>query len=138
LLNAHFLAPLEPALRAESYLANPSQTKEPSAVLRPLGGSPDSFVEVACLLLEANLDKEAATWIDEALRHVDLPMLRYLLAYAHVRGSRMEAQAGEQVALAVRQGKKPPYPWRPLELSALRLLVERFPDDAVLKSYLPV
>ncbi len=132
ILNAHFLAPLEPALRAESYLASPSQVKEKSAVLNPLEDTPESFVEVAALLLEAGLLEESAKWIDEALRHADLPMLHYLLAYAYLKGSRMDVQAAEQVQAAVAPEPQPPYPWREMEVEALALLAERFPADGSL------
>lgn len=136
LLNAHFLAPLEPALRAESYLSSPSHAKEKSAVLSPLEDTPEVFIEVASLLIEADLLEEAAKWIDEALRHVDLPMLRYLLAYAFLRGSRMDVQAAEQVQLAVRPDPSPPYPYREVELAALRSLAERFPADGSIRRLL--
>lgn len=132
ILNAHFLAPLEPALRAESYLASPSQVKEKSAVLNPLEDNPESFVDVAALLLEAGLLEQSAQWIDEALRHADLPMLRYLLAYAYLKGSRMDVQAGEQVQAAVSPEPQPPYPWREIEVEALAVLAERFPADGSL------
>jgi tetratricopeptide (TPR) repeat protein len=136
LLNAHFLAPLEPALRAESYLSSPSQSKEKAAVLTPLAEIPEAFVEVACLLLEANLLEEAAKWLDEAIRHEDLPMLRYLLAYAYLKGSRMDVQAAEQVQMAVRPEATPPYPWRTIEIRALNELAQRFPADSSLKRFI--
>lgn len=128
LLNAHYLAPLEPALRAEGYLSSPSHAKEPSAVLRPLEETPDAFVEIACLLLEANLPDEATKWMDEALRHADLPMLRYLQAYAYLEGSRMSVEAADQVAMARRKPMTPPYPWRAIERRAMAALTERFPE----------
>lgn len=136
LLNAHFLAPLEPALRAESYLVNPSQTKESSPILKPLMGTPEAFIEVACLLLEANLLEETAKWLDEALRHVDFPMLRYLLAFAYLSGSRMEVEAADQVAIASKKPVAPPYPYRALEGRALEALSKRFPGDASIRTYL--
>lgn len=135
LLNAHFLAPLEPALRAESYLGSPSQTKEPSAVLRPLDETPAVYVEVAAMLLEAGLYTETSKWIDEALRHNDLPMLRYLLAYAYLSASRMEVEAAEQIAAAGQRPAAPPYAYRPIEIEALSALRERFPDNQVLGQY---
>ncbi|MBC8066174.1 MAG: DUF5107 domain-containing protein [Chlorobia bacterium] len=138
LLNAHFLAPLEPALRAESYLASPSQAREKSAVLNPLEEAPETFIEIACLLIEANLLEEASKWIDESIRHLDMPMLRYLLAYAYLMGSRMEVQAAEQVQLAVRQQAEPPYPWRPVEIQALEHLAKRFPADGSLARMLAI
>lgn len=136
LLNAHFLAPLEPGLRAESYLAAPSQVKDKSPLLNAFEETPEAFVEVACLLLEAELWEESAKWLDEALRHADLAMLRYLLAYAYLQGSRMEVQAAEQLQVASRLDFAPPFPWRPIEKRALETLASRFPDDPKLKSML--
>ncbi len=134
LLNAHYLAPLEPALRAESFLSQPmAMTKDPSPLLRPLEDTPESFVEVAALLVEMGLFDQANRWIDEALRHTDLAILRYLQAYCYLTASRMEAEAAEQLVAAARQPVGPPFPWRRVEVVALRALVERFPADARLK-----
>lgn len=135
LLNAHYLAPLEPALRAESFLANPTQSKEKVAVLNPLEETPDAFIDVACHLLEMGLNEEASKWLDESLRHVDLPMLRYLLAYAYLRASRMDVEAGELISAAGRLGFRPPYPWRPTEWTAIEALIARFPNDPTLPEY---
>jgi hypothetical protein len=131
LLNAHYLAPLEPALRAESFLAQPqSQGSEPNPIVGPLGDDPDALLEVACLLLECGLHQEASRWIDEALRHRETPMLRYLMAWSYLQASRMEAEAAEQVRRAAGETVEPPYPWRWMEARAIRDLAERFPDEA--------
>ncbi len=136
ILNAHFLAPLEPSLRAESYLASPSRVQEKSPILNPLEEIPESFVEVACLLLEAGLFEETATWIDESLRHHPLPMLHYLLAYGYLATGQMEFQAAEQMQSAVSPDPQPPYPWRKIERQVLATLAERFPADGSLKRML--
>lgn len=130
LLNAHFLAPLEPALRAEAFLRQPlAMVKEPSPLLEALNENPEEFVEVACLLIEHGRLDQAHRWLDEALRHRDLAMLRLLTAYCLLMGTQMVADAAEHVRAAGRI-PGPPYPWRPVELNALRVLQERFPDDA--------
>jgi hypothetical protein len=135
LLNAHYLAPLEPAVRAESFLAQPqAMEKEPSPLLKPLDDFPEAFVEIAALLIEAGLFEQASRWIDEALRHVDLPMLRYLLAYIHLKASGLLMEAAEQVSAAARQPLGPPYPWRGVEIEAIRTLRDRFPEDSRLDS----
>lgn len=130
LLNAHYLAPLEPALRAESFLAQPAtMEKEPTALLRTLAEYPETFIEVAALLVEAELYEQASRWIDEALRHIDLAMLRYLLAFAHIKATSMEFEAQDHLTAAAKAPVGPPYPWRKIEIEALRKLRERFPDD---------
>ncbi|RYG25148.1 DUF5107 domain-containing protein [bacterium] len=136
LLNAHYLAPLEPALRAEAFLTqSQNQGREPNPLVAPLAGKPEALIEVAALLLEIGVRAEASRWIDEAVRHRDLPMLRYLAAWSLLQGSRMEAEAAVQVAAAARLPFEPPYPWREIERTALRDLRERFPNDERLRQY---
>ncbi|MFI5384547.1 MAG: hypothetical protein ACHQ50_00335 [Fimbriimonadales bacterium] len=130
LLNAHYLAPLEPALRAESFLSQPGTLeREPGVLLKPMAEFPEHFIEVAALLAEAGLFEQASRWIDECLRHVDLPMLRYLLAYAYLSATGLDLEAAEQVAAAAKQPIGPPYPWRRVEIAALEVLSKRFPQD---------
>ena len=139
ILNAHYLAPLEPALRAEGFL-NQSQTqgRQPNPILKPLNESPEQFVDVACHLLEWRLYKDAARFIDEALRHMDLPMLRYLYAHALRENSKMEVEAAAHVQQGSAKPLGPPFPWRQIELDALRRLAMKFKDDARLKQYLEI
>jgi len=138
-LNAHYLAPLEPALRAESYLAQPiSLDPEPNRLLAPLEENPEEFIEVACLLIEAGMHDQASRWLDEAIRHRDLPMLRYLMAYCLVVKTRLNAEASEQVRVAGKTPLVPPFPFRDLERTAILTLSETFPSDqrlAVLAGY---
>lgn len=135
-LNAHFLAPLEPALRAEAFLSLPhAMGREPNALVAPLAERPEALIEVACLLLEIGVTFEASRWIDEALRHRDLAMLRYLNAWSLLSRTRMEAEAAVQVAAAGRLPFEPPYPWREVERRALGELRERFPQDGRLREY---
>lgn len=134
LLNAHYLAPLEPALRAESFLAQPVvEGREPSPLLRSL--THEDFVEVACLLLDRGLREDGVRWLDEALRHVDSPMLRYLLAHAYLSSGKMAVEAAAMVAQASSRPIQPPYPWRGFERRALAELVAAFPADSRLVEY---
>lgn len=131
LLNAHYLAPLEPALRAESFLSQTEpQGKEPNPILRPLEEAPEQFVDVACHLLDMGLFAEATRWIDEALRHHDLSMLHYLQAYALLEKTRMSVEASEHVRAAAASPLRPPFPWRAVERKALEVVVAAFPQDA--------
>lgn len=130
LLNAHYLAPLEPLLRAESFLAMPqTHGKEPSAVVKPLAADPAALIEIACALLDLRLFDEATRWIDEALRHGENQMLLYLQAWAFLVGSKMDVEAAELVHRASKMEIKSPYLWRPIEVRALTELSHRFPAD---------
>lgn len=136
LLNAHFLSPLEPALRAEAFLSQ-AQThgKDSNPLVAVIEENPENFIEVACLLIELGLFAEATRWIDESLRHKDLAMLRYLQAHLYLTGSRMEVEAGEQVSLGHR-AQVPPYPFRRVEIDALESLMARFRQDQKLDDLL--
>jgi len=134
--NAHYLAPLEPVLRAEGFLAQSmAMSAEANPLLKPLEEIPENFVEVACTLIECGFNADASRWIDEAIRHVDLPMLRYLHAYCFLTGTRLVAEVSEQVSAAARLPFGPPYPWRLVERKALKALHERFPSNDRLREY---
>jgi len=130
LLNAHFLAPLEPALRGEGFLAmDQTMGKESSPLLERLAADPDALHEAVHLLVEAGLFAEAARLVDEALRHGPQPLLRYLIAWCLLQGTRMDVEAAEHVRAAAESALQPPYPWRRLECVAVVDLASRFPDD---------
>jgi hypothetical protein len=136
LLNAHYLAPLEPALRAESFLGRRvSMEKDPDPLLKSFDEYPETFVEVATLLLDAGLYEQASRWIDESLRHVDLAMLRYLLAFAHLKATHLAVDASEHIIAAGKLPFGPPYPWRPIEIEAMVVLSDHFPQDSRLQEY---
>ncbi len=134
LLNAHYLAPLEPLLRAESFFSQPASS-EKSSLVEPLAEAPDELIEVACRLLDLNRMDLATRWLDEAVRHVDLPMLRYLLAWTFLSGGTMLAEAADELAKAARLPLEAA-PWREIEVMALRELAARFPADAALAAAL--
>ena len=133
LLNAHFLAPLEPVLRAEQFLNLSSEmSKEPHPLVNSLAERPEELIEVACLLIEVGYLNQANRWIDEALRHRSLAMLHYLQAYLLLVGTRMEAEAARHVSLAAGFLGEPPFPYRSIEWTALEQLKQRFPADKAL------
>lgn len=135
LLNAHFLAPLEPMLRAEAFLSQPlAGERDPNPLVAPLAENPEDLIEIACLLLEHGQTELASRWIDEALRHRDLAMLHLLLADSLLSHTRLEAEAAEHVAAANRVAG-PPYPWRRIELAAIERLQKRFPNDRLLDGF---
>jgi tetratricopeptide (TPR) repeat protein len=135
-LNAHYLAPLEPCLRAEAFLQQTNALgSEPNPLLRGMEETPLDFLEVACQLVEAGLFADATRWIDEAIRHVDMPMLRYLQAYCLLAGSRLDMEAALQLTQAAKLGFVPPYPYRRIEAEALKVLLDRFGSDTLLKRY---
>jgi len=137
ILNAHFLAPLEPALRAEGFLGQPqTMVRDANPILAPLEEAPEQFIEVACALLEINFLAEASRFLDESLRHLDLPILHYLQAYALLSGTNMRVDAAQHVQAAAHSPFAPPFPWRQTEINALKALEVAFPEDPRIKQYL--
>jgi hypothetical protein len=133
LSNAHYLAPLEPLLRAEAFLnQSPEMGPEPSPLVKPMQGRPEHLVEVAARWLETGRADQATRWIDESLRHVESPMLLYLQAYAFLRAGRMEVEIPNLLRRASAIGYQPPFPYREIELEALTALENRFPDDVLI------
>ena len=79
---------------------------------------------------------DAARWLDEALRHVDLPMLRYLYAYCLVEAARLPAEAARHVAAAESRPLTAPFPSRSVERRALRQLQVLFSQNIRISAYL--
>lgn len=130
LLNAHFLSPLEPALRAEAFLQQTAEMgKEANPLLKPLAANPDAALEVVHLLMEAGLMQDATRLIDELLRHGEQPMLRYLHAANLLEQTRMEVEAAEQVRKAESVPLGPPYAWRTHEIRAIAHLHAAYPTS---------
>ncbi len=131
LLNAHFLAPLEPMLRAEGFLRLPSEMgKEPSPLLKPLANHPDAQSELVCMLMQCALWGDAARLADEFLRHGNHGMVRYLLAWSLLTRTNLKAEAAEHVRQAESLPIASPYPWRPFEAKVASELLEAFPQSA--------
>jgi uncharacterized protein HemY len=92
---------------------------------------PETFVEVACRLIEASAIEDAARWIDEALRHQELPMLRFLLAFCHLKFGGKDFEAAKEIQQAVKPEVQPPYPWRSLEIAVLKELSLHFEESRI-------
>lgn len=128
--NAHFLAPMEPALRAEAFLSQPqTHGSDPNPVVAPIGNHPDAQLAVVHLLLEANLWDEAVRWMDECLRHRKTPLISIVLAWCYFTRSRMAAEAAQWVAQIDGMPHEAPFPWRPLEIRAVNELAGAFPSS---------
>jgi hypothetical protein len=136
LLNAHYLSPLEPCLRAEAFLAQPrNHGKDPSPLLASFNDVPENFIEVACQLIQARFYEEAAYFIDEALRHQNLGMLHYLHAYLLSRKGGMEMEVASRVQMATK-AKFPPMPYRDLEREILTLISKGHELPQILRDWL--
>lgn len=136
LLNAHYLSPLEPCLRAEAFLAQPrNHGKDPSPLLASFNDVPENFVEVACQLIQARFYEEAAYFIDEALRHQNLGMLHYLHAYLLSRKGGMEMEVASRVQMATK-AKFPPMPYCDLEREILSNLSEKYQLPEIISQWL--
>lgn len=130
LLNAHYLAPLEPLLRAEGYLQQGgSHEKQASPVTLRLAKNPDLGLECIDALLEIGLVQESAMLMDEILRHEDIGLVRLMLAWSLLTLSRMEVEAAQHIALFEKAALAPPLPSRPREVEAVKALAARFPQS---------
>ena len=129
LLNAHYLSPLDPILRAESFFRQPIHEQGPSALLNPLADNPEAFIEVAWLLHDCKVYPDLSSWVNEALKFREIPMLRYIIADALLQGSNMKTEAAHHITVASKTPINPPYPTRKSELELLKRLNDLFPDD---------
>lgn len=126
---AHQIDPLDPRLRAESFLrTSVSEGRDASPLLRPLAQNPDAALFVIDELHRLGVHEDAARLIDELQRHVFVPLLAYLLAASYLSNTRMEAEAAGLVARAEDEPIAPPFPWRPAEVAAVKTLAQRFPN----------
>ena len=133
LLNAHFLAPLEPLLRAEAFLSlDQPQGKDPHPLVAPLADHPEAMVEVACWLSLCQNYADLFRWVDECLRHKEAGRLRILLASAYLK-SDQEFEASNQTWQVGEP--RPPYLWQNEERRALRSLLARWPDSTNLQTF---
>lgn len=137
LTTAHALSPLEPVLRAEAFLAVPqSMGSEPTTVLKPLVDEPQDLLEAIHVLTSSGFIADAARVIDDALRHREIPLLRYLYAWNLYKSTRMQVEAAGLVAQAGKAPLEPPFAGRSSEMEAAKGLAEAFPKDGRLAEFL--
>ncbi len=135
LLAAHYFAPLDPVLRAESFLAQPmTMGSQPHGTVSPIAAFADMLVDVACNLIEAGLFGEAMRWIDECLRHEPVRALHHLGAYCLAHSTEMAVEAASHLAAAQRCQNPFPLPHRNIHRHAIRELNRRFPADTLLQN----
>lgn len=135
--NAHYLAPLEPLLKAEAFLNTPqAQGKEPNPLLASVADCPSHAAGVVGLYLRFGVRQGAARLADELLRHQANAMIHYLLAAALAKTPNMAASAAEQVARAEALPVTAPFPDRPEEREAIQLLSKMFPDSKALQRHM--
>lgn len=126
--NAHFLGPMEPLLRIESFLRTPLQEGAgPSPLLQALSKHPEAQVEVVCNLLESGFQRDAARVIGELLRFGEHPMLRYLNAWNLLQHTDLKLDAADSVRRVEEVPIDPPYPSRSIEVRAIHDLRRAFP-----------
>lgn len=131
LLNAHYLSPLEPILRAEAFLAiGPEQGREANPVSKPLADDPNAGLEAVDRLIEWGLTAEAVRLLDELLRHRERAMFHLALAGLHLAAGKTEATAAEHVRRASQLPVEPPFPFRSREINLLGKLINRFPNES--------
>lgn len=91
LVNAHFLAPHEPLLKADAFLRNAEGGEK---LLDAWADNPAPFREVANFLILCGLFEELYLWLTEAARRTNDAMLQAELAWAYKRvGKDIEAAA---------------------------------------------
>jgi hypothetical protein len=91
LVNAHYLAPHEPLLKADAFLRNPDGGEK---LLDSWGDDPQPFREVAEFLILAGLFEDLYIWLTEAMSRSDDPMLAATLAWGYRQvGKDIEAEA---------------------------------------------
>lgn len=134
-LNAHFLAPLEPLLRIESFLSQgQEQGKAANPIMAPLAKNLDASLDGIHHMLEAGFTEDVVRVLDELLRHTDSPMLRVLSAWLLETRSRMSVEAGIHIQALENISLTPPYPWRKFERDAVNHLAVTHPDSKALQS----
>lgn len=125
-MNAHFISPLEPLLRAEAFLANSVVSAEPSPLMSVIAADPMIALEVVCRYASAGFTRDAIRLLDELARHKSVPLLGYVHAYLMSNQGKMDVDVAQVVNQFEATPIEPPYPYRELEIFAAKHLAEKF------------
>ncbi len=136
-LNAHFLAPLEPLLRIQSFLdQGAAQGREPNPLMKPIAADPEVLMDAAEILLLSGMKEQATLLLDEVLRHRPIQRAHLVLGWLALSQKTMDFEAARHAQSAAEIDLEPPFPNRPFELTAIAALHQRFPSfkfDQLLK-----
>lgn len=131
--NAHFLAPLEPVLRAEGFLCSEVRAgSEASAILSSMADRPHELIAACREYFAQGFYADAARLCDEALKLADTVAVRCLLARCYLEVMKMPAEAAAQISAAAKLGFAAPYP----DLDDLSVLSAAFGDNETLRVWL--
>jgi hypothetical protein len=135
-LNAHFLLPLEPALRAEAFLCQPAVTSmDPIPLVAPVAMHQTASAEIAAMYWNLGLFRDVVRWVDECCRHRESSWLRIIHAAAYLKLRGKEIEAHTQLQFATRAGLGAPFPTTELEFRILEDLRTRFPGTQILEEW---
>ncbi len=135
-LNAHFLLPMEPALRAEAFLSQAAVTSmDPIPLIASVALHQWAAAEIAALYWNLGLFRDVVRWVDECCRHRESSWLRivYAAAYLKLKGKEMETHT--QLQFAKRVGIGAPFPTTEMEFRILDELRKRFPGIEILEQW---
>lgn len=131
-LNAHYLAPMEPLLRIQSFLdQGAAQGREPNPLMKPIAADPELLMDAVEILLLSGMQEQATLILDEVLRHRPIQRAHLILGWLSLRQQTMDFEAARHAQSASDMAIEPPFPNRPVELTALRALQQRFPSSTL-------
>ena len=127
--NAHFLSPLEPCLRADSFFAT-----NDAKLLEGFGNNHNHYLDVAEWLFYAGQWEELYALLNEAILRAPASIHHLLLAFAFLQIPNKEMATMEQITFAT-QCQNQVLPVRANELYAVKFLKQRFPQIEYLKGF---
>lgn len=130
LLNAHFLAPLEPMLKVEAFLQTPvSETDQKSSILESVARNPVSALDAGLRLYGLGLHSSAVRVVEDLVRVRPSASLYYLLAGIYLQNEKFAFEANRLVGQGDELEIEPPYPFTGLARDLLAAVVGSFPKS---------